>query len=617
MEINNELKKYIEDNIMIQYDKNNYGGHGWSHIMSVIDRIFELTEKFNLDVNPNIIYVIACYHDIGYRKDPDNHEQVSSEMFAQDEVMKRFFTDEERKIITEAIIDHRASLEYEARSIYGKLVSSADREISVDNMLERSINFQIEKHKEEKPTINQIIEYSFKKLSSKYGKGGYAKMYFPDEKYEEYLKTMQELFADKDKFIQAEMNIIFSKPDLLKKYFINDELKEYIAEAILPKYDANDKGHGIDHIMYVIDRSLKFAKTVDNVNLNMVYTIAAYHDVGYSIDAKNHEEVSAQILLDDAELRKYFTDEEITIMSEAVADHRASLEYEEPRSIYGKIVSSADRNTTLETPFKRTYEYRKKHYNNTSLKQIIDESYEHLKNKFGKKGYATEKMYFEDVEYKTFLEDLGKLLKNRSEFDRKYIQINGLQKEIIKAQIESYVPFNEQEKVDKQTILSFIDSFDDVLTRKNSYGHLTASAFVVNEDLTKALILHHNIFGGFIYPGGHADGEYDLYSVAVREVSEETGLDVVPLIDNNIFALQALPIKGHVKNGKYVSSHIHYDILYLLVAKNIDMDKIRILESENSQVKWCNLEDTYNEEAVDWIRPINEKIVQKVRSLRR
>ena len=66
-------------------------------------------------------------------------------------------------------------------------------------------------------------------------------------------------------------------------------------------------------------------------------------------------------------------------------------------------------------------------------------------------------------------------------------------------------------------------------------------------------------------------------------------------------------------HGKYVSAHIHYDILYLLVAKNIDMDKIRILESENSQVKWCDLEDTYNEEAVDWIRPINKKIVQKIR----
>ena len=397
---------------------------------------------------------------------------------------------------------------------------------------------------------------------------------------------------------------------------MNLNLKKYIEDKILPRYDENDKGHGIDHIIYVIDRSLRFASTVENINLDMVYTIAAYHDIGHSINPKNHEEVSAKILLEDEELKKYFTTEEITIMSEAVNDHRASLEHE-PRSIYGKIVSSADRNTNLEVPFKRTYEYRKKHFGSISLKQIIDESYEHLLNKFGKKGYATEKMYFEDIEYKIFLEKLQSLLQERSEFDRKYIQINGLEKDIIREQIESYIPYNEQEDIDKKVFLSFIDSFDDVLTRENTYGHLTSSAFVVNEDLSKALILHHNIFNGFIYSGGHADGEFDLYSVAVREVFEETGLEVFPLIDNNIFAIQSLPIKGHIKKGKYVPAHIHYDILYLLVAKNIDMDKIRVLESENSQVKWCNLEDTYNEEAVEWIRPINEKIVKKIRSIRK
>lgn len=227
---------------------------------------------------------------------------------------------------------------------------------------------------------------------------------------------------------------------------INQELKEYIENKVLSRYNSNDKGHGIDHVMYVIDRSLRFAKTINDINLDMVYTVAAYHDVGHSIDAKRHEEISTQILLDDKELRKYFTEEEIRVMSEAVNDHRASLEYE-PRSIYGKIVSSADRNTKLEVPFKRTYEYRKKHYGNMSLKQIIDESYEHLLDKFGEKGYANEKMYFEDIEYKKFLDELGKLLANRSEFDRRYIQINGLENEIIKEQI---VSVNEQEEMTKK-----------------------------------------------------------------------------------------------------------------------------------------------------------------------
>lgn len=212
--INKKLKKYIDNKIMIKYKDNNYGGHGWEHIQDVIKRSFELIEKFSLEVNPDLVYTIAAYHDIGYRQDPDNHEQVSSEIFMQDEMMKEFFNDEERTIIAEAIVDHRASLEYEARSIYGKIVSSADRAIDVDIMLKRSIAFQAEKHKSENPTIEQVIEYSFKKLSSKYGNGGYAKMYFPDDKYKNYLEKMNKLFTDKNEFIKAELDLISNNEDL-------------------------------------------------------------------------------------------------------------------------------------------------------------------------------------------------------------------------------------------------------------------------------------------------------------------------------------------------------------------------------------------------------------------
>ena len=199
------------------------------------------------------------------------------------------------------------------------------------------------------------------------------------------------------------------------------------------------------------------------------------------------------------------------------------------------------------------------------------------------KGMLIKKMYFEDDEYKKFLEDIKTLLNDKNEFYKMYIKVNNLENEFLKEQLEMYTPFNEQESIDKQTFLTFINTFDDVLTRKNIFGHLTASAFVVNEDFTKSLMVNHNIFGGFIYLGGHADGEFDLLSVAIREVEEETGLKVIPLINGDIFALQALPIKGHVKKGKYVSAHIHYDVLYLLLAKNSDMNNIRILESENSR----------------------------------
>lgn len=205
--INQELKTYIEKNVLPQYDIN-IGGHGIDHINYVIERSFELMNSFNLDVNPNMVYTIAAFHDIGYKINPDEHEAVSSQMFLADKEIHKYFTEEEVKTIAEAIVDHRASLEYEARSIYGKLVSSADREISVENMLERSILFQSDKHKDENPCTMQVINYSFKKLSSKYGSGGYAKMYYQDQKYLDFIKTMQELLSNKDKFVERELEII-------------------------------------------------------------------------------------------------------------------------------------------------------------------------------------------------------------------------------------------------------------------------------------------------------------------------------------------------------------------------------------------------------------------------
>lgn len=158
-----------------------------------------------------MIYVIVAFHDIGYKVNPEKHEQVSADMFYNDETMKYFFSDEERQIIYEAIVDHRASLEYEARSVYGKLVSSADRAIDIDETILRSILFQRDKHKYENPSDLEVIEYSYKKLASKYGKGGYSKMYFPDQKYQDFLDGMQKLVADKEKFIEKELSLIGTK----------------------------------------------------------------------------------------------------------------------------------------------------------------------------------------------------------------------------------------------------------------------------------------------------------------------------------------------------------------------------------------------------------------------
>lgn len=205
--INLELKQYIETEILPQYDANNIGGHGKEHIQTVIERSFEIINEFELDVNKDMVYTIAAFHDIGYKENPEEHEEVSSTKFKNDKNITKFFNNEQIEIIAEAIVDHRASLEYEARSIYGKIVSSADREISVENMLKRSIQYQAGKLSSKNPTINEIIEASYKKLSSKYGEGGYAKMYYPDKKYLDYLNGMQKLLENKEEFIKTEMEL--------------------------------------------------------------------------------------------------------------------------------------------------------------------------------------------------------------------------------------------------------------------------------------------------------------------------------------------------------------------------------------------------------------------------
>lgn len=206
-QINPELKKYIDEVILPQYN-DNIGGHGLDHIEYVIARSFELAEKFFLDVDPNMVYTIAAFHDIGYKENPDEHEEVSAAKFIEDKTLPKFFDKGQILTIAQAIIDHRASLEYEARSVYGKLVSSADREISVENMLTRSINYQADKHAAENPTPEQVIDYSYAKLSKKFGVDGYAKMYFIDEKYTEYLALMQSLLSDKSKFVAYEKELM-------------------------------------------------------------------------------------------------------------------------------------------------------------------------------------------------------------------------------------------------------------------------------------------------------------------------------------------------------------------------------------------------------------------------
>ena len=186
----------------------------------------------------------------------------------------------------------------------------------------------------------------------------------------------------------------------------------------------------------------------------------------------------------------------------------------------------------------------------------------------------------------------------------------------LREKIEKYVPYNEQEEKDKNTILKYMDTFEDTLTRNNEFGHFTASAWVVNKERTKVLMIYHNIYKSWAWTGGHADGESDLLSVAVREVKEETGVENVKVLDDDIFSLEIVCVNGHIKRGKYVSSHVHLNVTYLLEVD--ESETLRIKEDENSGVKWVPIDEVEVASTERWVkekvyRKLNEKLKERIK----
>lgn len=185
----------------------------------------------------------------------------------------------------------------------------------------------------------------------------------------------------------------------------------------------------------------------------------------------------------------------------------------------------------------------------------------------------------------------------------------------LKEEIMEYVPINEQEEKDKEYMLKCFSDFDDVLTRNNEYVHFTSSGFVVNKNRDKVLMVYHNIYNSWCWTGGHADGEEDLLSVAKREVEEETSVKISNVLYNGkIASIDTLPVVGHVKRGKYVSSHVHLSVAYLFEAD--DDTQIRIKEDENSNVAWQNIDEVVSLSSEPHMRVVYEKLIQKIKEMK-
>lgn len=162
-------------------------------------------------------------------------------------------------------------------------------------------------------------------------------------------------------------------------------LHEYIEQNILPRYAAFDRGHQRDHAESVIAESIKLAHE-HHADEDMAYTIAAYHDLGLSVDREFHHIHSGEILMADTDLRRWFSEEQLLTMRDAVEDHRASAK-RPPRTIYGAIVAEADRQIDPETILRRTLQYGMKQTPTADFDQHFERAYAHMLDKYAEGGY--------------------------------------------------------------------------------------------------------------------------------------------------------------------------------------------------------------------------------------
>lgn len=172
----------------------------------------------------------------------------------------------------------------------------------------------------------------------------------------------------------------------------------------------------------------------------------------------------------------------------------------------------------------------------------------------------------------------------------------------LRNQLVAYQPYNEQEAKEQEVMLQYIDTFSNILTRKNEFAHFTASAWIVNHNHTKVLMAFHNIYQSWSWIGGHADGDSDLLHVALKETEEETGLKNVTPLSKDIYSLEILGVDGHVKKGKYVATHVHLNVTYLIEADENEITKIK--PDENSAIQWMTLD-----EAIEKCNEPNMKVV--------
>lgn len=186
-------------------------------------------------------------------------------------------------------------------------------------------------------------------------------------------------------------------------------------------------------------------------------------------------------------------------------------------------------------------------------------------------------------------------------------------KEIIAA-ITAYQPITPQEVTDKKLFLEKIQYQKNLLTRENKDYHFSSSAWVVNPNYTKTLMVFHNIYQSYAWTGGHADGMDNLLQVAKKELVEETGITNYHEVTKTLFSFDILPVPAHYKNGEFVKAHYHINTTYLFEAP--ENQNLQIKPDENSDVRWINAASLEQEVAEIAMQPYYRKLMNKAQKFK-
>lgn len=181
-------------------------------------------------------------------------------------------------------------------------------------------------------------------------------------------------------------------------------------------------------------------------------------------------------------------------------------------------------------------------------------------------------------------------------------------------EVKKYVPKNDQELLDRQVIMDFSKNHNDtVLLRNNQIAHFTSSAFILNEKRDKVLMVYHKLRNTWAWPGGHADGNGDLFTVAQKETWEETGIVNLHPLSKQIASLDILLMEGHIKNGTYVNPHLHFSAAYLFEAK--EALSLRSRSDKNTSVGWVSISKIHTDNFSQTDVLLYQKLISRVNEI--